>query len=97
MEDIIFTSKKELYKRLLPALKSKKKILSKTGYSYIKEKDIWEALINERWNNVTGLELCDMVDDILHIEDNFLNNYYHKVNKNDLMVIDEIIDLPKLK
>lgn len=97
MEDIIFTSEQELYKRLLPALKSKKKILSKTGYSYIKEKDIWEALINERWNNVTGLELCDMVDDILHIEDNFLNNYYHKVNKNDLMVIDEIIDLPKLK
>lgn len=97
MEDIIFTSEQELYKRLLPALKSKKKILSKTGFSYIKEKDIWEALINERWNNVTGLELCDMVDDILHIEDNFLNNYYHKVNKNDLMVIDEIIDLPKLK
>lgn len=97
MEDIVFTSEQELYKRLLPALKSKKKILSKTGYSYIKEKDIWEALINERWNNVTGLELCDMVDDILHIEDNFLNNYYHKVNKNDLMVIDEIIDLPKLK
>ena len=97
MEDIVFTSEQELYKRLLPALKSKKKILSKTGYSYIKEKDIWEALINERWNNVTGLELCDMVDDILHIEDNFLNIYYHKVNKNDLMVIDEIIDLPKLK
>lgn len=97
MEDIVFTSEQELYKRLLPALKSKKKILSKTGYSYIKEKDIWEALINERWNNVNGLELCDMVDDILHIEDNFLNNYYHKVNKNDLMVIDEIIDLPKLK
>lgn len=97
MEEIIFTSEQELYNRLLPALKSKKKILSKTGYSYIKEKDIWEALTNEKWSNVTGLELCDMVDDILHIEDKFLNNYYHKVNKTDLVVIDEIIDLPKLK
>ena len=44
MNDIKFTSMNDLYKRLLPALKSKKKELTKAGFPYIKEEDIWEYL-----------------------------------------------------
>ena len=97
MEDIIFNSKEELYERLIPALRTRQYTLSKTGYSYIKEQDIWEALSNGKWNNVSGLELCDMVDDILHIDDKYISDYYHKNNSHDLVVLDDIIDLPKLK
>jgi len=93
MYEIKFDSAESLYKRLLPALRSKKKILSKSGYSYIKEKDIWDALRNKKWNTKIGLELYEMVDDILHTDSLFFNNYYHNINDE----IDLKNDLPKLK
>ena len=93
MKEISFDSAESLYKRLLPALKSKRKILSKSGYSYIKEKDIWDALRNQKWNKTIGLELCDMVDDILHTESIFFNNYFHQINDE----VDILSDMPKLK
>ena len=93
MEEVTFNSAEELYKRLLPALRSKKKILGKSGYSYIKEKDIWDALRSLKWHQSNGLELCDMVDDILHTENQFFNSYYHRFDEN----INIENDLPKLK
>ncbi len=97
MNDIIFNSEEELYKRLLPALRTRKHKLNKVGYSYIKEENIWECLINLIWSNKTGIELCDMVDDILHVEDTIINNYYHKTNKNPIVETDSNFELPKLK
>ena len=93
MKTITFNSAQDLYQRLLPALKSKQKILSKSGFSYIKEKDIWDALRYDKWQNKYGLELCDMVSDILHTNAMFFNNYYHQI-KNNTNIEN---DLPKLK
>ncbi len=97
MEEIVFNSADELYNRLLPALKSKKRILSKSGYSYINEIDIWNTLRYGKWNRINGLMLCDMVEDILHTDNKEFNNYYQ--NKYRVIVgnDDEVLDLPKVK
>ena len=49
--DITFASKEELYKRVKPALRTKKNEFKKLGYSYIKETDIWNFLIKKKWKN----------------------------------------------
>ena len=77
MEDIVFNSQDELFNRLKPALRSKKKILFKKGAKKITEEDIWDFMINNVWMNASGLELCDMVDEILHAEDALIIEYYH--------------------
>ena len=77
MNDIVFKSEDELFNRIKPALRSKKKILSKKGAKQITERDIWDFMINNVWKNSTGLELCDMVDKILHAEDALIIEYYH--------------------
>lgn len=77
MNDIVFSSQEELFNRLLPALRSKKKILFKKGAKKITEEDIWDFMINNVWVNSSGLELCDMVDIILHAEDALIIEYYH--------------------
>ena len=93
LDNITFSSAKELYIRLLPALKSKTKLLKRNGFCYIKEQDIWNALRNKKWQNTYGLELCDMVDDILNTDSFFFNNYYHEKSQN----INIVTDLPKLR
>ena len=75
--DVEFSSAEELYIRLKPALRSKKKILFKKGAKKITEEDIWDFMINNVWMNASGLELCDMVDMILHAEDALIIEYYH--------------------
>ena len=86
MEDIVFNSQDELFNRIKPALRSKKKILFKKGAKKITEEDIWDFMINNVWVNTSGLELCDMVDKILHAEDALIIEYYHNKylkDKND--------------
>ena len=61
MEQVIFSSKEELYNRVLPALKCKKKSLYRDGFKSIEEIDIWDYLRNKKWDNSIGLELCDMI------------------------------------
>ena len=46
---------------------------------------------NYVWMNSSGLELCDMVDQILHAEDALIIEYYH--NK----YLANRIELPELK
>ena len=94
MEELKFSSMEELYKRLLPALRSKKKILRQNGYSYIKLHDIWDALRILKWHMGSGLMLCDMVDDILNTDNQLFYKYYCDtyLNKEN-----EEIDLPKLR
>ena len=77
MEDINFNSQEELFDRIKPALRSKKKMLFKKGAKNITEDDIWDFMINNVWINASGLELCDMVDKILHAEDALIIEYYH--------------------
>ena len=92
MDEIKFGSLEELYQRLLPALRSKKKLLHAGGFKSINEQDIWEYLVNNKWNDSYGLELCDIVDDVLNTDDTLIVDYIHsKETKED------DIELPKLK
>lgn len=75
VDEIRFSSLEELYKRLKPALSSKKKELNKLGYVYIKEEDIWNALKNNKWTSSLDLSLYDMVDDILNTANSYFDDY----------------------
>lgn len=102
MEEIVLTSQEELYDRIKPALRSKRRILRQNGFKNIKEKDIWDYLRFNKWSQSFGLELCDMVDDILHTDDNLIVSYCHNKYMNDneknekREEFDEVV-LPKLK
>lgn len=69
------TSKEELYKRVKPALRAKKRELSRLGYYYIKETDIWNYLIQSKWLKSHDLMLSDVVDDILNSSNRKLDHY----------------------
>ena len=73
--DINFNSVEELYFRVFPALRSKVRELKKNKIDYIKEVDIWNCLAELKWKNNTGLELSDIVDDILNTDNTVLDNY----------------------
>ena len=73
--NIEFKSISELYNRVYPALKSKVKELKKNKIDYIKEVDIWNFLISYKWKNSRGLDLSDIVDDILNVDNSLLDNY----------------------
>lgn len=97
MEEIVFKSQQELYERIRPALRSKKKLLSSDGYKKIKESDIWDYMRNKIWVDSYGLELCDMVDDILHADNADIASYCHdKYMSTDVVLVEEI-ELPKFK
>ncbi len=72
---VSFKSLEELYSRLTPALTVRKEELSKEGYSYIKEEDIFEALRRGKWNTSVNLTLFDLVNDILNINIEVVDAY----------------------
>lgn len=100
MKEIELKSQEELYERIKPALRSKRRMLKQSGFSNISMKDIWDYLRLNKWLQSYGLELCDMVDDILHVDEQLIVNYCHNkyMNKNEKKneEFDEV-DLPKLK
>lgn len=73
--DIIFNSVEELYKRVKPALKTKKNEMSRNGYPYIKEIDIWNYLKEGKWVNCSNLSLHQIVTDILNCDDLKIDAY----------------------
>lgn len=73
--DMEFTSLSDLYKHVMPALTSRKDELSKLGYNYINEDDIWNYLKEVKWKNASNLSLAEMVNDILNTEDTTIDNY----------------------
>ncbi len=76
--DIEFANLKELYERLLPALRNKKLELIRKGYKGIEEIDIWNYLKEKRWKNSYNLLLYQMVDDIINVDALVLADYYKK-------------------
>lgn len=70
-----FNSITELYKRVLPALRSRKKELAINKLGFITEKDIWEVLRETKWNKETNLTLFDIVNDILTIPESVIVEY----------------------
>lgn len=75
MSSINFKSQDELYKRVIPALRSKRKLILLDGFKSVKKNDIWDYLKENKWNDKTGLELCDMVDDILNVDNTLIMEY----------------------
>lgn len=72
---IEFNSIEELYKRVRPALTSKVREFRRNGIVYIKEEDIWNYLIEFKWKTGKGLELYNIVDDILNIDNSEVEKY----------------------
>lgn len=97
MEEIIFKSQEELYQRILPALRSKKKMLRKSGLKTINESDIWDCMRYNVWADSYGLELCDMVEDILHTDNLIIMEYFHNKYMPNSTVVEDDFELPKLK
>ena len=75
--DIEFKSAKELYERVVPALRTKKRILSKKGIK-VSEEDIFEFLVKEKWSKAVNLTLSDIVSDIINVEDEVFNGKVRK-------------------
>ncbi len=67
--DIEFEDAKQLYKRVGPALRVKKRILLKKGIKK-SEKEIFEYLAKEKWSKSVNLTLNDIVNDIINVDDN---------------------------
>lgn len=81
--DIEFTSVKELYDRLTPALRTKKNEMKRCGYAYIQEEDIWNYLKQVKWQNATDLSLYEMVGDVLNTDNEIIDTYIKQKLKNE--------------
>ena len=66
--DIEFNSIKELYNRVGPALRCKKRILQKKGIQ-VKEEDIFKYIEKKKWSKSKNLTLSDIVSDIINLRD----------------------------
>ena len=73
--DIEFSSIKELYERLTPALNTKLNELKKYDLDYIKKEDIWNYLKINKWEKANNLLLYQMVDDLLNLDNDLIDNY----------------------
>lgn len=73
--DFEFNSQEELFKRVKPALNAKVMELHRLGYSYITIDDIWNYLIETKWKKGKDLMLSDIVSNIIHVENNKIDEY----------------------
>ena len=64
---IEFETLEELKQRITPALKTKAKELKINNYN-IKEEDIWNYLIKNKWKKSKDLTLYDIINDIINIK-----------------------------
>lgn len=78
MKDIYFDDIFELYKRVLPCLKIKSRMLKLQGIN-IDYRKLWEYLSNNKWNNSKNLTLYDIVHDILNVDINKIRKYIEEV------------------
>jgi len=77
-------SQTELYKKVLPALRTKRHELMLNGIKIVKEIDIWNYNKEYNWKNAKNLTLASMVDDILNTNDKSYENYViEKINNNE--------------
>lgn len=65
--DVEFRSVEELKKRLMPALRLRRKELKKSNY-IITEDELWDYFSKNFWSRATNLSLSKMVDDVLNQE-----------------------------
>lgn len=79
---IEFHSSEELYKRVHPALTSKVREFRRNKITFVKEEDIWNYLIETKWRGGRGLELFNIVDDILNTNNKEIEDYVTEKMKN---------------
>lgn len=92
--DFGLNSSVDLYKRLTPALNSKVKELKHYNINNVKKEDIWNYLMKNKWDNVKGLALSDMVDDILNSDNEKIKKYLEdKQAKEKKNIVEEEIEL----
>ena len=82
-----YKSPKELYHRLLPALKVKKRLIQYENYIYIRHEDIWDYLSSMVWRKKVGLTLYDMTSDIINVDIEKVNDYLKNKIKNEDRII----------
>ncbi len=70
-----FETLTDLYKRIKPALTTKKQEMHRDGYIYIKEEDIWNYLKEIKWKKANDLSLFDMTSDILNTDNIVIDSY----------------------
>ena len=87
--DLEFSSLKDLYLRVEPALNAKKIELDRKGLSYIGKQDVWEYLVAAKWKVGKDLMLSDIVDDILNTDNDLIDKYFKE--KNNSLYDEEII------
>ncbi len=68
----------ELYKRIKPALRTKKHELMAAGIKIVTEKDIWNYNKENKWRNGKGLTIASMVDDVLNTDNGIYEEYVLK-------------------
>ncbi len=79
MGEIKFKSITDLYKRLYPALVTKKEELNLQKLN-VSELELWNYLKDTKWINSTDLALADMVSDIFNLD---IELFIKSRNKND--------------
>lgn len=79
-----FGTLKDLYNRVLPALRSKVKELKMNHVFFVTEKDVWDCLRKNKWNGESDLTLFDIVNDILFVEEKDILNYVHAKNFTEI-------------
>lgn len=76
------TNQTELYKKLGPALRTKRHELILNGIKFVKEIDIWNYNKEHNWMFAKGLTIASMVNDILNTNDRLYEEYVlKKINK----------------
>ncbi len=87
--EIEFATVEELFQRVLPALRTKRRSLAKEKRKEIREEDIWNYLRKSKWSKAKQLTLADMVDDILNLDEALLDSYIREewAKQNALEII----------
>ena len=72
------STQRDLYNKVLPALKTKKNELLRSGIRIVKEEDIWNYNKETKWRSASSLSLAGIVDDILNTKYEEYENYVIK-------------------
>ncbi len=76
-----FSTEKELYNRVLPALNSKISELERKNINNITPKDIWKLLKETKWMSAQDLTLADIVSDIINLKIDVIISYYQDIEE----------------
>lgn len=70
-----YTSQLDLYNKLLPVFKVKKRLIQHSKYKHITNENIWFYLIETKWKKAHNLQISEIVNDIINLD-------LEEINKN---------------